>query len=254
LETRFKSQGIWCGDLTRGIIPAGQATINEMIDNCHDLIDRCIEQCESQGKDTGKVKEKRGLKKRTEQAAIKQQEQQQQQPGQQKSGEQQVTSEGQLTAAQNLAGPISRETEHAGPGSTGSFESNRDIKSQSNIEGTGKEPSESMLEGGVRKPDIGSNLGSEKQQLTDAPATPQFVKAQKAEHEPADTERSEVDLPSVGHRGLASDVPERVGHAQDIGSSKFDYAVSEGEKAFDPRRPGDHPSPSQHREEMPAEM
>lgn len=40
IENTNKMNGIWCGNLERGIVPAGQAIMNELFDECHDIIEQ----------------------------------------------------------------------------------------------------------------------------------------------------------------------------------------------------------------------
>ena len=37
LETEHKKDGVWCGDLRSGIIPRGQAVLNELLERAHAL-------------------------------------------------------------------------------------------------------------------------------------------------------------------------------------------------------------------------
>jgi len=40
IENKNKVNGIWCGNLEIGNIPAGQAIMNELFDECHDIIEQ----------------------------------------------------------------------------------------------------------------------------------------------------------------------------------------------------------------------
>ncbi len=42
--------------MSRGEIPAGQATINELCDECHELIESIIEKCDDHGHDTTNIR------------------------------------------------------------------------------------------------------------------------------------------------------------------------------------------------------
>jgi len=53
LENRFKKNGIWLGELEKGKIPKGQAQMQELIEDCHSLVEEIQEDLEK-----GSVKER----------------------------------------------------------------------------------------------------------------------------------------------------------------------------------------------------
>jgi hypothetical protein len=56
-EAKYKKENIWGGDLHKNIVPKGQATLNNLVDDLHEMIEKI--QSQSSEKESAAIKEAR---------------------------------------------------------------------------------------------------------------------------------------------------------------------------------------------------